>query len=139
MLKIATPTYSEALDKAVESCLTTDNGRLVEVSIHCGREALTPPNQIQGLLNGLKANYTVQKVSLNDIVYGIADGDAIWDIDQVAMVECILLLNRSGRSYLNGNAQNLEMGIQVLQAVSEDLNAIFFHLRENPFFVLRSA
>jgi hypothetical protein len=41
-------------------------------------------------------------------------------------------LNRSGRSYLKTEPTNKRLGCDVLGAVSDDMDCLFFHLRENP-------
>jgi hypothetical protein len=47
-------------------------------------------------------------------------------------VEAILRLNGAGRRYLIKDGSSISKGVEVLSAVSDDINCLFLHLLENP-------
>jgi hypothetical protein len=53
-------------------------------------------------------------------------------------LECIFRLNKEGRHYLIEDPASVERGVGVLTGVSDDLDCIFFHLRENPSLCTRT-
>jgi hypothetical protein len=46
--------------------------------------------------------------------------------------KAILSLNRAGRQYLVEDGSSISKGVDVLSAVSDDINCVFLHLLENP-------
>jgi hypothetical protein len=55
-----------------------------------------------------------------------------WD-DRTGDLRSILRLNRAGRRYLlDGHGSVVSKGVDVLCAVSDDVNCVFLHLLENP-------
>ena len=52
--------------------------------------------------------------------------------DRDSMVPELCRLNRAGRRYLTKDQLNRARGVQVLAAVSDSLDALYFHLSENP-------
>lgn len=51
----------------------------------------------------------------------------------------ILKLNRAGRRYLVDDGSSISKGVDVLSAVSDDINCLFLHLLENPRLCDRDA
>jgi hypothetical protein len=51
----------------------------------------------------------------------------------------ILRLNAAGRQYLVKDGSSISKGVDVLSAVSDDINCLFLHLLENPRLCDRSA
>jgi hypothetical protein len=47
-------------------------------------------------------------------------------------VRAILRLNKAGRRYLIEDGSSISKGVEVLSAVSNDINCVFMHLLENP-------
>jgi hypothetical protein len=54
-------------------------------------------------------------------------------------VKAILRLNRAGRRYLIEDGSSISKGVEVLSAVSDDINCLFLHLLENPGLCNRRA
>jgi hypothetical protein len=54
-------------------------------------------------------------------------------------VAAILRLNRAGRRYLIEDGSSISKGVDVLSAVSDEINCVFLHLLENPTLCDRSA
>jgi hypothetical protein len=75
----------------------------------------------------LKKNYALE--SLPDIYLENRSGD----------VSAILQLNAAGRRYLIEDGSSVSKGVEVLSAVSSDINCVFLHLLENPRLCDRSA
>jgi hypothetical protein len=64
------------------------------------------------------------------------------DFDQrnlAGNVGAILRLNAAGRRYLVQDGSSVSRGVEVLSAVSNDINCVFLHLLENPRLCDRSA
>jgi hypothetical protein len=85
-----------------------------------------PPNRVvptddesKQLASLLKKNYALD--SLPDI-----------DFDPDGELGVILRLNGAGRRYLIHDECSVSKGVEVLSAVSDDLNCLMFHLLENP-------
>jgi hypothetical protein len=55
------------------------------------------------------------------------------------IVKAIFRLNRAGRRYLIKDGSSISKGVEVLSAVSGDINCVFLHLLENPGLCERSA
>jgi hypothetical protein len=68
--------------------------------------------------------------------YGLEN---IRDIGRVGDVGAILRLNEAGRRYLVQDGSSISKGVEVLSAVSEEINCVFLHLLENPRLCDRSA
>jgi hypothetical protein len=47
-------------------------------------------------------------------------------------VKAILRLNRAGRRYLITDGSSISKGVDVLSAVSDEIDCVFLHLLENP-------
>jgi hypothetical protein len=75
----------------------------------------------------LKTNYGLER--LPDIELEIHAGDA----------GAILRLNKVGRRYLVQDGSSISKGVEVLSAVSNEINCVFLHLLENPRLCDRSA
>jgi hypothetical protein len=54
-------------------------------------------------------------------------------------VAAILRLNKVGRRYLIEDGSSISKGVEVLSAVSKEINCVFLHLLENPRLCDRSA
>jgi hypothetical protein len=48
------------------------------------------------------------------------------------IVQAILRLNRAGRRYLIEDGSSISKGVDVLSAVSDEIDCVFLHLLENP-------
>jgi hypothetical protein len=79
------------------------------------------------IANTLKKNYGLER--LPDIDLEIQAGD----------VGAILRLNEVGRRYLVQDGSSISKGVEVLSAVSNEINCLFLHLLENPRLCDRSA
>jgi hypothetical protein len=75
----------------------------------------------------LKKNYALE--SLSDFHQDVLAGD----------VGAILRLNVAGRRYLIEDGSSISKGVEVLSAVSQEINCVFLHLLENPRLCDRSA
>jgi hypothetical protein len=75
----------------------------------------------------LKTNYGLE--CLPDFELEIQAGD----------VGAILRLNKVGRRYLVQDGSSISKGVEVLSAVSNEINCVFLHLLENPRLCDRSA
>jgi hypothetical protein len=71
--------------------------------------------------------------------YGLESLPDINQENKVGDVGAILRLNRAGRRYLVQDGSSISKGVEVLSAVSNEINCVFFHLLENPRLCDRSA
>jgi hypothetical protein len=68
--------------------------------------------------------------------YGLESLPALDSDDRMEDLRSILRLKKAGRGYLlDGHGSFVSKGVDVLIAVSDDLNCVFLHLLENPSFV----
>jgi hypothetical protein len=75
----------------------------------------------------LKKNYALESLPNIDLDNKVGD------------VGAILRLNGAGRRYLIEDGSSISKGVEVLSAVSEEINCVFLHLLENPILCDRSA
>jgi hypothetical protein len=54
-------------------------------------------------------------------------------------IRSICELNRAGRRYLVQGGSSISKGVDALSGVSNDINALFFHMLDNPRLCDRSA
>jgi hypothetical protein len=65
--------------------------------------------------------------------YGLEDLDEGWfSYDKTGELRTLLRLNRAGRHYLIQDMGSIPKGVEVLVAVRDHLDCLFYHLRENP-------
>jgi hypothetical protein len=75
----------------------------------------------------LKKNYAMESLPNIDLENEAGD------------VGAILRLNAAGRRYLVQDGSSVSKGVEVLSAVSEEINCVFLHLLENPTLCDRNA
>jgi hypothetical protein len=82
-------------------------------------------------LNDDEVKHLTSVVKKNYVLESLTDLDS--SDDRMGDLRSILRLNRAGRGYLlDGHESVLSKGVDVLSAVSDDLNCVFLHLSENP-------
>jgi hypothetical protein len=92
---------------------------------HHIRERFTM-EQATALLDLIKGNYSLEKLDISDNCFP----------DLKKEMDIIMRLNAAGRRYVVlGEESNVQAGIYVLSAVSDDLDCLFYHLRENPLIL----
>jgi hypothetical protein len=65
--------------------------------------------------------------------YCLEDIDEDWAFyDKTGELSSILRLHRAGRDYLIQDMGSIAKGVEVLVGVRDDLDCLFYHLRENP-------
>jgi hypothetical protein len=88
-------------------------------------------------------HYTVaeesQLVSILMKNYGLEDLVPKIPCADNGTVKAILRLNRAGRRYLIKDGSSLSKGVDVLSAVSDEIDCVFIHLLENPSLCDRRA
>jgi hypothetical protein len=88
-------------------------------------------DEVKLLASAVKKNYGLERLRYTPD----------WDghMGDLQDLEAILRLNRVGRRYLAGDGHSIVRGVDVLSAVSDDLNCVFLHLLENPSLCNRDA
>lgn len=80
-------------------------------------------DQERDLLASLRQNYTIESIE-----------NASNEADLRKQIETITRLNQAGRRYLREDANSKSKCIAVLAKVKNNLDCLYFHLRENPIF-----
>jgi hypothetical protein len=88
----------------------------------------TTVDQVNQLVSILKKNYGLECLA-PDIPCAADDG----------RVKAILRLNAAGRRYLIKDGSSVSKGVDVLSAVSDEIDCVFLHLLENPSLCDRRA
>jgi hypothetical protein len=94
---------------------------------HCYYPHRLTDDEVKQIASLFKKNYTFQSLPDFDLEHRAGDFGAI------------LKLNEAGRRYLIADGSSISRGVEVLSAVSNDINCLFLHLLENPFLCDRSA
>jgi hypothetical protein len=121
--------YTATMDAAMAYCLQNRTS-IEDITIICPETAAREPAYSCSLLvEAVKKSYTIHHLRLASRHGGLVDGP--WDAELVATISMICRLNRSGRASMEADSNNQRVGIKVLRAVNEDLNCLYFHLRES--------
>jgi hypothetical protein len=130
-LVLSLRSYTATMDAALAYCLQNRTS-IKDITITCLKMAADEPTHDCSLLvEAVKNSYTIQHLRLVS-TRDVSNQDDSWDADTMANISMIFRLNRSGRVYMEADASNQSEGLKVLGAVSEDLDCLYFHLRENP-------
>ena len=119
--------YRPSMDEALADCVERTSG-LQHIEIKCSRptrDVYTSPR----LLKSVMDNYAVLTLVMISKHNMLPDP---FDADFKRTLAAYLRLNRAGRNYLADDASNKRTGSNILGAVTDDLDCVFFHLRENP-------
>jgi hypothetical protein len=132
-----TCSYTESMDRALAHCVQASTSleelylyRQCEANVN---EVLTCP----ALLKALKRNYTIQCIRLTSEPFW--ETQCSWDAASTTTISMLCRLNRSGRRYVQVDSSNRFRGLQVLEAVNDDLDCLYYHLRENPLLCEQSS
>jgi hypothetical protein len=133
-------------------CMLQENASLESLSIICGSKIKV--EEYRALVVALQHNTTRKYLNLDDKDFHLTDDEdkqmvsllkknyaleRLPDIGLVGDVGAILRLNAAGRRYLVQDGSSISKGVEVLSAVSHDINCVFLHLLENPRLCDRSA
>lgn len=81
--------------------------------------------------NAVKRNCTLEEI--------VAQGPTMIFAPRQYPFQSILRLNKAGRRYLANDGQSQSKCIAVLAKVKNDLDCLYFHMRENPILCLAAA
>jgi hypothetical protein len=71
--------------------------------------------------------------------YGLERLDLDIPCEDDKTIKAILMLNAAGRRYLIKDGSSISKGVDVLSAVSDEIECVFLHLLENPSLCDRRA
>jgi hypothetical protein len=134
VLKLPGVIYTADLDQALADCVRA-NALLEELSVSyefLQRHVAIP---LPATLDAIESSYALKVVH---IVHFDRVSYRSTDPSYLRLKLCITMitqLNAAGRVYLSTDATNRQLGLNVLGQVKNDLNCIFFHLRENPILI----
>jgi hypothetical protein len=137
---LETTSLRTELDQALTDCIASVKNQLVEIHICCEplRQAdMTQVSELPVLLEALKSDYSIQRVNQHtrsDLYEPMVDP---WDPILKKSLEIIPKLNAAGRNYLASDSTNRMAGFKVLEQVNDDLDCLFYHIRENLLLCVR--
>lgn len=104
-------------------CIDMSSSPNIEVRL-CEFSKVSP-----ALLNAVQKSYTIRDIRFSNIGRGPCSfREALFE----TTINIYLCLNRAGRNYVVSDPSNKSECCNVLGAVSDDLNCLYTHLRENP-------
>jgi hypothetical protein len=131
-------TYTVQLDRALAACIMA-NTLLGKITMTCTNtryleehEGTNLPLSFPAVLHAVKSTCSVQRVEFRSKGTVHKQADDPWDADSIKALDMVLRLNRSGRSYIKSKPTNMQAACTVFAAVSDDLDCLNFHMRENP-------
>jgi hypothetical protein len=134
-LRLAVTKYSERMDQALAVCLC-NNAVLQTLQVTCPfpqGSTEFQAHQSPALLEAMAYNHTLQNIYFDSNNTIEPSGIDPWDADLKKMISAILQLNRQGRAYLKEDGpQKQAKGVRLLSKVNEEMDCIFYHVREFP-------
>ncbi|GKY96379.1 hypothetical protein MPSEU_000597500 [Mayamaea pseudoterrestris] len=136
-LVLETRQYSDGIDIALAECVD----RCPKLAtIYIGFPNTLPgfPNMfscpLPALFKSIMSNYTIQ------VNFGASHQPQNGTVaDSIELLQMVSSLNQAGRIYLAEDPNNQRKGFAVLGEVKDNLNSLFFHLRENPLLCRRGS
>ena len=136
-IKIAVQEYCEDLDETLVNLVRSKS--FDEITISClpqyddyfERRSVTSPL----LLQTFDSNYSITNICFDTYNLDPDETDEMlptWDATFCANIATLTRLNREGRGWLASSPSDTSCGVQVLISVSDDLDCLYFHLRECP-------
>jgi hypothetical protein len=122
--------YTEKIDQALAQCLLDGPG-LEDIELSCtSYDNSWSMHSCPALLEDAKLCYTIQNIRL--VKTPIHGELPLWYDELTTSLEMVCRLNRAGRCYMVNDCGDRSEGHKVLGDVNDDLNCLYFHLRENP-------
>ncbi|GKY98026.1 hypothetical protein MPSEU_000760700 [Mayamaea pseudoterrestris] len=134
-LNLSFTKLSPELDEALALCVAPVNSQLTYINIDCS--SLESENDVRLtelplFLKALERNFTVTNIYL-ETAYRHGGPIDPWCPHLKKSIETLCQLNVAGRKYMVKDAGDDVAGLQMLGAVSDNLDCSFYHLsRENP-------
>jgi hypothetical protein len=121
---------SDTLDASLANLLQSEMSSLQTLTISHSHLSHNETGTVSypSFLRALKRCFRIQHVTLR---FDSMSGNP-WSSDFRKEIAMVTRLNRSGRSYLQLETFDQLAGFRVLEQVNDDLDCLFFHLRENP-------
>ena len=133
MLRLESPRFTEPIYQAMVDCVRRADSKLHEIKIRCS-DNIHGWDVSDDLFKAMRTNYTIECVSVRRLTkVGVR---SVLPEEQQKLIDALCRLNRQGRKYLATDASNKDKGVALLVSVSDDLNCLFYHMRENPILCL---
>jgi hypothetical protein len=131
-LRVVVPIYTEEIDTALADCVRGVS-RLTELEVVLDEYADSPfPFESSVLVEKIRSTFSTQRVCFDR--YSSTTRSPVNINERLGL---LARLNRAGRAYLEADPSDIRKGIDVLGEVSDDAEALYFHLRENPLLCQR--
>jgi hypothetical protein len=151
---------SYALAFRLEAVKMLENTFLVSLTIREFSGSTNKVEEFLALISALQLNTTLKTLGFNSCCFGNIrfTADEVSQLGSILMknyglerlvpdipcadfgtVKAILRLNAAGRRYLIKDGSSISRGVDVLSAVSDEIDCVFLHLLENPSLCDRRA
>jgi hypothetical protein len=131
LLSIQIAGQSMTLDTALAECIRTGRNLTFVELYNRNRDASAGKSSLPLTMDAFHGKFTPSMLNIH--LQGSADAnDGSCDPYFRSTIHTITKLNDHGREYLLGEPDNRQKGVKVLERVRNDLDCLFFHLRENP-------
>jgi hypothetical protein len=136
-LKLQPVQWTAFIDQALASCVR-NNPHLS--SLEVVKNTTQPKNEkgpfpVPTLYEAVRRNFVIRSIRL----YDSPTRSRYRRLEEVAPgIDTTARLNREGRMYMLEDKMNRSKGIDLLGRVSDSLDCLYFHLRENPSLVVPS-
>jgi hypothetical protein len=124
--------YTKAVDDALADCIRV-NLQLESFTVVClSRTEPGPLCERSALLDAMTTNFTLGHFKFD--FEWLRESNPFREQLQ-RNLDTVCRLNQCGRKYLAADYSNKHKGANVLGAVSDDMNCVYYHLRENPLLL----
>jgi hypothetical protein len=133
-IKLDLDGFPEQFHQALAHCVATSR-QLEEINIDCtswiDADGAEMSYKCPALMEAVSKSYTIHHIRLNSVNERLPFEPLSWNSHMKSKLGTVCRLNRSGRGYMEVDSSDHHAGVHVLGAVTDDLNYLYFHLREN--------
>ena len=135
-LTIDTQSHFATFDQALARCI--ESNQTLKYIGFLGGSFKNEAKDFPCFVEAMKTNVSLQYFDC-ERSYRVRSAYSTSELSLQRNVDIICRLNRSGRAYVKSDPGNKAVSQSVLAAVADDLDCIFFHLRENPIICGKGA
>jgi hypothetical protein len=129
-ISLVMPDYTDPVDEALADCVR-NNSLVQSITVSC-RSFVGPYSSCEKslLLKAMEKNFTLLHIEINAESNYMSSNPLITALQ--TNLDAICRLNKHRRDYLSTDSADKMKGVAVLNAVSDDMNCLYYHLLENP-------
>ena len=129
-LEVHVQSFPPSTDDALAAC-ARENSQLEELTVHWPPLSPLERYATPALCNAMSTNCTMKRINFKHTILPF-DTRSFWDASDAKKIATLIRLNERGRAYLTTEPNCRSAGVSVLEQVSDDIDCLFVHLRENP-------